>query len=157
MRGQHSTRFGRENKGVRVQVDFRVASKPLLLDLGPKVNHVGENGLALVMKIAMNLSLPVQIALGLTLLTILPGVVMSVSPFLRITIVLHFLRQALGTQTAPSKASVSLEQGLAPSADHAVILVRLFRCRPSWLAAGAQPLSDQGAPELCICRSLLPF
>jgi len=35
--------------------------KPLLLDLGPKVTHVGENGLALVMKIAANLSLPVQI------------------------------------------------------------------------------------------------
>jgi 3-hydroxyisobutyrate dehydrogenase-like beta-hydroxyacid dehydrogenase len=34
--------------------------KPLLLDLGPKVTHVGENGLALVMKIAANLSLPVQ-------------------------------------------------------------------------------------------------
>jgi 3-hydroxyisobutyrate dehydrogenase-like beta-hydroxyacid dehydrogenase len=35
--------------------------KPLLLDLGPKVTYVGENGLALVMKIATNLSLPVQI------------------------------------------------------------------------------------------------
>jgi 3-hydroxyisobutyrate dehydrogenase-like beta-hydroxyacid dehydrogenase len=35
--------------------------KPLLLDLGPKVTHVGENGLALVMKIATNLALPVQI------------------------------------------------------------------------------------------------
>jgi 3-hydroxyisobutyrate dehydrogenase-like beta-hydroxyacid dehydrogenase len=35
--------------------------KPLLLDLGPKVTHVGENGLALVMKIAINLNLPVQI------------------------------------------------------------------------------------------------
>jgi 3-hydroxyisobutyrate dehydrogenase-like beta-hydroxyacid dehydrogenase len=35
--------------------------KPLLLDLGPKVTHVGENGLALVMKIATNLNLPVQI------------------------------------------------------------------------------------------------
>jgi 3-hydroxyisobutyrate dehydrogenase-like beta-hydroxyacid dehydrogenase len=34
--------------------------KPLLLDLGPKVTHVGENGLALVMKIATNLNLPVQ-------------------------------------------------------------------------------------------------
>ena len=34
--------------------------KPLLLDLGPKVTHVGENGLALVMKIATNLSLAVQ-------------------------------------------------------------------------------------------------
>ena len=34
--------------------------KPLLYDIGPKVTHVGENGLALVMKIATNLSLAVQ-------------------------------------------------------------------------------------------------
>jgi len=34
--------------------------KPLLLDIGPKVTHVGENGLALAMKIATNLSLAVQ-------------------------------------------------------------------------------------------------
>jgi 3-hydroxyisobutyrate dehydrogenase-like beta-hydroxyacid dehydrogenase len=34
--------------------------KPLLLDIGPKVTHVGVNGLALVMKIATNLSLAVQ-------------------------------------------------------------------------------------------------
>jgi 3-hydroxyisobutyrate dehydrogenase-like beta-hydroxyacid dehydrogenase len=34
--------------------------KPVLLDIGPKVTHVGENGLALVMKIATNLSLVVQ-------------------------------------------------------------------------------------------------
>jgi flagellar biosynthetic protein FliP len=48
------------------------------------------------------LSLPMQIALGMTLLSILPAVIMCVTPFLRIVIVLHFLRQALGTQTAPS-------------------------------------------------------
>ena len=34
--------------------------KPLLLDLGPRVTHVGDNGLALVMKISINLSLAVQ-------------------------------------------------------------------------------------------------
>jgi 3-hydroxyisobutyrate dehydrogenase-like beta-hydroxyacid dehydrogenase len=34
--------------------------KPLLQDIGPKVTYVGENGLALVMKIATNLSLAVQ-------------------------------------------------------------------------------------------------
>jgi 3-hydroxyisobutyrate dehydrogenase-like beta-hydroxyacid dehydrogenase len=34
--------------------------KPILLDLGPKVTHVGENGLALVMKIATNLNLTAQ-------------------------------------------------------------------------------------------------
>jgi 3-hydroxyisobutyrate dehydrogenase-like beta-hydroxyacid dehydrogenase len=34
--------------------------KPLLYDIGPKVTHVGDNGLALVMKIGTNLSLAVQ-------------------------------------------------------------------------------------------------
>jgi 3-hydroxyisobutyrate dehydrogenase len=44
--------------GGRAETFERV--KPLLLDIGPKVTHVGENGLALVMKIATNLSLAVQ-------------------------------------------------------------------------------------------------
>ncbi|MBC7928811.1 MAG: flagellar type III secretion system pore protein FliP [Bryobacteraceae bacterium] len=48
------------------------------------------------------LSVPMQIALSLTLLTLLPAAILCITPFLRITIVLHFLRQALGTQTAPS-------------------------------------------------------
>ncbi len=34
--------------------------KPLLLDIGPKVTHVGDNGVALSMKIAINLQLAVQ-------------------------------------------------------------------------------------------------
>jgi 3-hydroxyisobutyrate dehydrogenase-like beta-hydroxyacid dehydrogenase len=34
--------------------------KPVLLDIGPKVNYVGENGLAVLMKIAINLNLQVQ-------------------------------------------------------------------------------------------------
>src|SRR4030081_3316296 len=34
--------------------------KPLLLDIGPKVTYVGDNGVALSMKIATNLSLAVQ-------------------------------------------------------------------------------------------------
>jgi 3-hydroxyisobutyrate dehydrogenase-like beta-hydroxyacid dehydrogenase len=34
--------------------------KPLLLDIGPKATHVGANGLAVSMKIAVNLSLGVQ-------------------------------------------------------------------------------------------------
>ena len=48
------------------------------------------------------LSQPTQIILLLTLLTMIPAIVMSITPFLRITIVLHFLRQALGTQNTPS-------------------------------------------------------
>jgi 3-hydroxyisobutyrate dehydrogenase-like beta-hydroxyacid dehydrogenase len=34
--------------------------QPLLLDIGPKVTHVGDNGMALSMKIALNLQLAVQ-------------------------------------------------------------------------------------------------
>jgi 3-hydroxyisobutyrate dehydrogenase-like beta-hydroxyacid dehydrogenase len=34
--------------------------KPLLEDIGPKVTHVGDNGLALSMKIATNLNLAIQ-------------------------------------------------------------------------------------------------
>jgi flagellar biosynthetic protein FliP len=51
---------------------------------------------------AASLSVPMQIIVMLTLLTVLPAVIMSVTPFLRITVVLHFLRQALGTQGTPS-------------------------------------------------------
>jgi flagellar biosynthetic protein FliP len=51
---------------------------------------------------AATLSVPMQIVVLLTLLTLLPAAVMSITPFLRITVVLHFLRQALGTQTTPS-------------------------------------------------------
>jgi flagellar biosynthetic protein FliP len=51
---------------------------------------------------ASGLSIPMQVLLSLTLLTLLPAAVMAMTPFLRITVVLHFLRQALGTQTVPS-------------------------------------------------------
>ncbi len=49
-----------------------------------------------------DLGTPMQIIILMTLLTLLPAIIMSITPFLRISIVLHFLRQALGTQTAPS-------------------------------------------------------
>lgn len=48
------------------------------------------------------LSVPMQIVILLTLMTLLPAAVMSITPFLRIAVVLHFLRQALGTQSTPS-------------------------------------------------------
>jgi flagellar biosynthetic protein FliP len=51
---------------------------------------------------ASGVTVPMQVILLLSALTLLPAAIMSVTPFLRITVVLHFLRQALGTQTAPS-------------------------------------------------------
>jgi len=51
---------------------------------------------------SVSLSAPMQIIVLLTLLAVMPAVIMSVTPFLRITVVLHFLRQALSTQGTPS-------------------------------------------------------
>ncbi len=34
--------------------------RPILQDIGPKITHVGENGMAVAMKVATNLALPVQ-------------------------------------------------------------------------------------------------
>jgi flagellar biosynthesis protein FliP len=48
------------------------------------------------------LSVPMQILLLMSVLTLLPAILMALTPFLRVVVVLHFLRQALGTQTAPS-------------------------------------------------------
>jgi flagellar biosynthesis protein FliP len=47
-------------------------------------------------------SVPWAIVFGLTLLTLLPALLLSMTPMVRLLVVFHFLRQALGTQTAPS-------------------------------------------------------
>jgi len=53
-------------------------------------------------KAGTSAGVPMQILLLLTALTFVPAAIMSMTPFLRITVVLHFLRQALGTQSTPS-------------------------------------------------------
>jgi len=60
-----------------------------------KLDMTGSNG-----QIQMNM--PVQMLILLTLLSFLPAIIISLSSFTRIIIVFHFLRQALGTQEAPS-------------------------------------------------------
>src|SRR5579863_4960946 len=47
-------------------------------------------------------SLPWTILIILTVLTVIPALLLSMTPFVRILVVFHFLRQALGTETAPS-------------------------------------------------------
>jgi flagellar biosynthesis protein FliP len=55
-------------------------------------------------------SVPWSIVVGLTLLTLLPALLLAMTPMVRLLVVFHFLRQALGTQTAPSN---QLLMGLA--------------------------------------------
>src|SRR5882724_7644889 len=75
---------------------------PLLLAAVPvaqtstvKIDMTGNAG-------QVQMTMPVQIMILLTLLTFLPAIIISLPSFTRIIIVFHFLRQALGTQEAPS-------------------------------------------------------
>ena len=51
-------------------------------------------------------STPWNIVVLLTVLTLLPSLLLDMTPFARLLVVFHFLRQALGTQTAPSNQTL---------------------------------------------------
>jgi len=68
------------------------ASVPFLPDLNAKL-HPSD-------------STPWTILLVLTLITLLPSILMVATPMVRLLVVFHFLRQALGTQTAPSNPTL---------------------------------------------------
>jgi flagellar biosynthetic protein FliP len=51
-------------------------------------------------------STPWTIVFALTLITLLPSILMCMTPLVRLLVVFHFLRQALGTQTAPSNPTL---------------------------------------------------
>jgi len=68
------------------------ATVPVLPDLGAKL-HPGD-------------SAPWTILFVLTGIALLPSLVMAVTPMVRLMVVFHFLRQALGTQTAPSNPTL---------------------------------------------------
>jgi flagellar biosynthesis protein FliP len=63
---------------------------------GAKINE------SIASELAGSKSVPWSIVVGLTLLTLLPALLLSMTPLVRLLVVFHFLRQALGTQTAPS-------------------------------------------------------
>ena len=68
------------------------ASVPLLPDLNTKLQPSN--------------STPWTILFVLTLITLLPAILMAMTPLVRLLVVFHFLRQALGTQTAPSNPTL---------------------------------------------------
>jgi len=68
------------------------ASAPLLPDLSSRL-HPSD-------------STPWTILFALTLITLLPAILMCMTPLVRLLVVFHFLRQALGTQTAPSNSTL---------------------------------------------------
>jgi len=62
----------------------------------------GSGSESIATELAGSKSVPWAIVVGLTLLTLLPALLLSMTPLVRLLVVFHFLRQALGTQTAPS-------------------------------------------------------
>ena len=62
----------------------------------------GVPGLDLSSPLGNNNQVPWTIVFTLTLLTLLPAILLAMTPMVRLLVVFHFLRQALGTQTAPS-------------------------------------------------------
>jgi flagellar biosynthetic protein FliP len=53
-----------------------------------------------------NASAPWSIVVLLTLLTLIPSILLCMTPFARLLIVFHFLRQALGLQSTPSNQTL---------------------------------------------------
>lgn len=51
-------------------------------------------------------SAPWTIIILLTILTVLPAILLAMTPFVRLLVVFHFLRQALGTQTTPTNQTL---------------------------------------------------
>jgi flagellar biosynthetic protein FliP len=51
-------------------------------------------------------SAPWTIIILLTILTLLPAILLAMTPFVRLLVVFHFLRQALGTQTTPTNQTL---------------------------------------------------
>jgi flagellar biosynthetic protein FliP len=78
----------------------KIAAKP---NAGSKADKDGlKKSNSIATELAGTKSVPWSIVLGLTLLTLLPALLLSMTPLVRLLVVFHFLRQALGTQTAPS-------------------------------------------------------
>jgi len=74
--------------------------------LGEGMRPQPSRGLAWTGTGAAGGSVPWNVVVLLTLLTLLPALVVALTPFTRLLIVFHFLRQALGTQTAPSNQTL---------------------------------------------------
>lgn len=64
------------------------------------------SGLSLPAELNKAGSTPWNIVVLLTLLTLLPALLLSMTPFVRLLVVFHFLRQALGTQSTPSNQTL---------------------------------------------------
>ena len=95
-------------------------------------------------ELASSKSTPWSIVVGLTLLTLLPALLLSMTPLVRLLVVFHFLRQALGTQTAPSNQVL---MGLA-------LMMTWFLMQPVLLQVEQQALTPYQAGSITGMQAL---
>jgi flagellar biosynthesis protein FliP len=76
------------------------------MGIHPALLLVSPSSLQTLASIKDNNSVPWTIVGILTLLTLVPAIFLSITPMVRLLVVFHFLRQALGTQTAPSNQTL---------------------------------------------------
>jgi len=89
-------------------------------------------------------STPWAIVIGLTLLTLLPAILLAMTPMVRLLVVFHFLRQALGTQTAPSNQVL---MGLA-------LMMTWFLMQPVLLQVDQQAMTPYRAGQLSATEAM---
>lgn len=96
-------------------------------------------------------AVPWNIVVLLTLLTLVPAIVLSMTPFVRLLVVFHFLRQALGTQTTPSNQTLI---GLS-------LLLTFFLMQPVGAAIYADAVVPLDAGQITMTaaldRSVIPM
>ena len=89
-----------QGKQMAVRSGVNAAMKPSAgVKAGPASSGIDPS---IAQAMGVNGSVPWSIVVGLTLLTLLPALLLAITPMVRLLVVFHFLRQALGTQTAPS-------------------------------------------------------
>jgi flagellar biosynthetic protein FliP len=118
------------------------AAEPALSMPGLKVNMGSGGG---------EFSSAVKILLGLTVLSLAPAILMSMTSFVRIVIVLSMLRHALGMQeTPPNTVVISL-----------ALFLTFFTMSPALTQMNAQALqpfmAGKMAPEAAVAKGVVPL
>ncbi len=90
-----------------------------------------ENGSLVPMEKAEQLSSALQIAIVMTILTLSPSILIMMTSFLRITVVMGFVRRAMGTQSLPPD---QVMMGLS-------LFLTFFIMWPTWKAAWNEGLA----------------
>jgi flagellar biosynthesis protein FliP len=101
------------------QIQPLAMPEPPMRDISPAAEAAGDEGRgasaglnpadmggALQIPEALGRSVPWSIIVMLTVLTLIPSILICMTPFARLLIVFHFLRQALGLQTTPSNQTL---------------------------------------------------